>query len=165
MIYNLGNALAYAIIENGGSTYGFNTYNPRMVIYSGTMPSVSDYATNWSTSYHWHGTDNSLNGTSVLGYYDIYSLNRTDSTLYNSSTPGSTYIADGTATWAALWPGSNNANKWGVTGSTDSNIASDSYILVPVTDLTGTGVIKLNGTTVSSSMPEFGSFTLTIGTT
>lgn len=164
MIYNLGHSLAYALEDNGNDTYGFGSHNPRMVIYSGTMPSVDDYATNWSTSYHWHGTDNSLNGTAVLGYYDIYNLNRSDSTLYNSSTPGSTYIADGTATWAALWPGNTNSNKWGISGST-TDISDRSYILVPVTDLTGTGVIKLNTTTVSSSMPAFGSFTLTIGLT
>jgi len=164
MLYNIGNELAYAINENGGSTYGYNSY-PRMVIYSGTMPSIDDYATNWSTLYHWHGQDSSLNGTDVLGYYDMTNSYRNDATIYNAFTPTNTYIADGTATWAALWAGSGNSNKWGVTGSIDHDIATSSYILVPVTDLVGTGVIKLANTTVSGAMPTFSGFTLTIGTT
>ena len=144
-----------------------------ITLHSGAQPSDSDFLSNWSTSYYFDGSDGSV-GTSVLGTYGDIDNNGTgalhvsqaSNTGDTYSTPFSwalndtdytkTYKADGTVAWAVIW----NENFSGLRAGTVPHAFA--YIICPVSDASGTGVVKINSTTVSGSLPDLADINIEI---
>lgn len=146
----------YRLIVNGPNTTAnisstSLTYNVpwSFTIYGGSQPSANDLATNWaSQSYyntflvHWQGSGQTFRqpGLTVYNTGRYMELNTPPSaaTSYNSITT--------TATWGVMWgTGLSQATLLAAT----STIPFVNYIVVPVSDLSGNGVIRLYSTSIA----------------
>ena len=149
--YDLRVGLQNSRFDPNSSLYHFYTSH-LILVYGGTMPSGADFTTNWGTDYE------PVSGSEILVKYTA-TFSGSDNLIYVPTVPTSgTYVADGTATWAALLPSYNVSNTqiWG------TSVNPPAWI-VDVSEPSGTGVVQLNSTTVSGSAPSFNScsFTLT----
>lgn len=131
-----------------------------IVIYGGSMPTASAFDSGWASLYE------PIAGSEVLVKYTAR-YTRTGNTVDIDNIPTSgTYVADGTATWAAILPayvssapGNQSYGTWSWGNTSTIPIA----ILCDVTAPSGTGIIQLLSTTVSSTAPTFYTSAFTIG--
>jgi hypothetical protein len=143
-----------------------------ILVYSGTQPSNANFIADWTTNYR-ASEAGSGSGTQLLCTYGNHDsdntsyfvgLARTDNQLYTATNdPYKHFIQGGTATWAAIF---FDINDFTGSISTDwadpSNSANASqYMLVPVTDQTGSGVVRLSTTTITDSAPTLAEVNLT----
>jgi len=134
--------------------------NSMIVIYGGTMPTKSAFDSGWASLYE------PVAGSEVLVKYEAL-YGRTLDTIDIDIIPTSgIYVADGTATWAAILPAyvssapSNQSYGNWSWGNTSTNPIA---ILGDVTEPTGTGIVQLVSTTVSGTAPSFYTSAFTIG--
>jgi hypothetical protein len=131
-----------------------------IAVYSGTQPTMADYIANYETSYNLASSDL----LQVILTSGIGSNNpRRIVTGSGSSgyTQGLYSIRSGTGTWATIRPATGatyDANGFysltlsAVQSAFSSVPTQNSTVtIVPVSDLSGTGVIKFNSTTFSHS--------------
>lgn len=155
-----------------------SAYISRVVVGTGSQPTPADVETNWSTEYYLNDTGNTgTAGNSILcGYGDlwvdssandvIWDLQFTaaganprafpiSSTLYlNSNTiPQSYYFKNGTANWAIIWFNESLTMS-------SASFPNDNFMIVPVSNTGGNGIVKLDTVTVNNSAPQLVSMTL-----
>ena len=153
----------FAYMRTDGSNNGnqdlFNK-DSLIVIYGGTMPTASAFDSGWASLYE------PVAGSEVLVKYTA-AYSRTVNAVDIDNIPSSgTYVADGTATWAAILPaytsslpGNQSYGTWSWGNTSTIPIA----ILCDVTAPSGTGIIQLTSTTVESTAPTFYTSAFTIG--
>lgn len=175
----LGNTIAYMIQSYtvDGDTQGSvgTAYRIRVVVGSGSQPTPAQVEANWSTEYYLNDTGNTgTAGNSILcGYGDLWvdaSVNdviwendntgntappRTSNLYLGTTIPQSYYFKNGTANYAIIW--FNEA----LTMSSNS-FPSDNFMIVPVTDIFGTGVVKLESINITNSAPVLASINLNV---
>ena len=160
MYWNLQNSLDASFFgyNNSGSTN--NTL--KIFIYPGTMPTPEDVWTNWNTVYN--STGNLLLGT-YTGSFSTGS-NVVFSTANSINDSSTEYYRDGVASWAVI------RNRWIHGSGVDFNDiitnGLEEYLAITLCDVSGqlgNGIVKLDGTSISGSMPEFVDlgFTITHG--
>ena len=172
MIYNdtLQNDLTTTLIhgESANATSASNFENCSVLIYSGTQPSLADFIADFDTYYF---TDISLgsSGANLLAYYGH--ANGTESTAFNvnlsysaneiflnNSTFTSAYVNSGTASWAVIYASGDLDPIYDNISNADNN----PFMIVPVSDAAGNGVVKLSTTTVSDPVPTLVDINLTL---
>lgn len=126
-------------------------------VYSGVQPTAQTVEANW-------GSYNSSNSICLAHYTDstaaTFSYNSPTLTYYftnTSDTITATALNSGTATWAIIWMASS------VDVSLVSIPASGKFVVVPVTNNAGVGVIRYTSTTAtqgSAFTPYDGGMTL-----
>lgn len=117
--------------------------NSSITIYSGSQPNanvlISDWAT-YNTSYLIHKSD-------VIIYMPNNSTKENTKILTSRTTiTPQTAINTGNAEWCVIWIG--NQPESNVTGAT---IPNTSFIIAPVTDPLGNGVVRLSNTVISTN--------------
>lgn len=175
----LGNMLAGMIweypVDGINYTNAQSAWQIRVIIGSGSQPTPAQVQTDWSTDYFLNDTGNTgTTGNSILcGYGDLWvdaSVNDTQwevtldgngaaisNLLYlGSQIPQSYYFRDGTANYAIIWFNESLS-------TTSASFPTDNFIVVPVTDITGNGIVKLSTINVVSSAPVLSSMNLQIG--
>lgn len=129
-----------------------------MSLHSGTQPTANTISENW-TAYNW-------TNSSFLSLTPITISKWGNTGTYSASYQTGTGIRNGTAEWAVFMSVRANVNAVGSPVSTSTyttssyNLSSppNSYfIVVPVSDSTGTGVVRLINPAISSG----GVFTVT----
>lgn len=177
----LGKMIAATIqswpVDNINYTNSQSAYRVRVVIGSGAQPTPAQVQTNWSTDYFLNdtGTTGTAGNLILCGYGDLWvdsAVNDvvwnldftgggtgrafpTSSTIYldANTVPQSYYFRNGTANWAIIW--FNEALSM-----TSASFPDDNFIVVPVSDLAGNGIVKLDTVTVSNTAPQLSSMTL-----
>jgi len=136
-----------------------------IVIYGGTMPTASAFDSGWASLYE------PVAGSEVLAKYSAIYTGASSGMDYtydidNIPTSG-TYVADGTATWAAILPCYNATSYEGNStyGPYTWHDTSTNPIamLCDVTAPNSTGIVQLTSTTVSGTAPAFYTSAFTIG--
>jgi hypothetical protein len=118
--------------------------NTAITVYSGTQPAAADIITNWA-SY----TSSNAN---CLAHFNgcIWQTQPVGSSLAQVATyPTSTPAYSGIATWAILWC-NMDVNASQLSGSV---IPTSLFFVVPVSDTTGTGIIRFESTTFVAGTP------------
>ena len=122
-----------------------------ITLYDGTQPNASEWRNDYTTNYFWN-SDNTA-GSQALCRFKVVSLLRTDNEIYlsASSSHSTTTIRPGTATWAVIAPNAetDGGDTGGLSSSGDHYDWTNSAMIVPVSDVFGNGVVKLQSTTVS----------------
>ena len=147
--YNNGN---YTTAPSGG-------FGMAMTVHSGAQPTADNFITNW-TSYS-SGNANFLAYYSNLSWYHSNYASSTGNLLQMGIPTAVTPTNNGVAAWAVLW-----SPKTGTTIPTLGDMAAGSIptqliVIVPVSDILGTGIIRFVNTTLSTSTavaPFDGSF-------
>ena len=149
MIFS-GNFINMTNLALGGSV---------IAVYSGTQPTMADYIANYTASYNF-SSSNLLQivltgGITKPGDSAIIETNQNNS----GYTQGLYSIRSGTGTWATIRPSStasyNVAGYYELSSGTAQSVfgstptQNSTVIIVPISDLNGTGVIKFNSTTFS----------------
>lgn len=111
-----------------------------LTVYGGVQPTAAQVAADWAT-YNSSSTDY------LVHFTDCYWDNPTEQYITLSSPPTSqTPVRNGTATWAIMW----NLNPTGP--QLDSTtLPRPTFLVVPVSDILGTGVIRFSSTSFSTS--------------
>ena len=139
-------------------------------LHSGSQPDNSNFLSNWSTDFYYDSNDGSV-GASVLGIYGATgsgaALSIQQEAGDSGSTPyswnfddalyGKSHTANGTASWAVIWLYDSFRVLAAETVPTNSV-----YMICPVSDASGTGVVKLDTTTVSGSLPNLADINIEI---
>jgi len=168
-----------AMRPDGGSSravFASTSYDWKIIIYGGTMPTASAFDSGWSTLYRPHmyqGSTTKTAGSEVLVTYDEGFSKSGNTVTIASSTPSSTYHKDGTATWAAMCPNFTEQNYGNTYSSSEGsgignpwwsgNPISPIAMLVDVSEPSGSGIVQLVSTTVSGSAPTFYTCAYTLG--
>lgn len=125
-----------------------------VTVFSGSQPSAATIASNW-TNYN----------TTFLAHWQTVQIkhtnyNTTGSFLELYAPVGSSTAANsGTASWAIMWP--NSTTQANVSSST---LPSNQFIVVPVSDTAGNGVIRfINNVLVSGSSYQINDVLITPG--
>jgi len=149
-----------AMIEDIVGKIFFATYTGTdeqyIAIYQGVQPSQSAFNSAWSTNYFIQKSDNTV-GSDVLAIYGpSLQLGSSGNSIYLNTAGTSAYHADGTATWAVILqvPAS-------LESSTDPTTLK--YIICDVSNAAGTGIVKVDSTTVSGSAPTLTDVNITLG--
>ena len=150
-----------AVRPDGNSNTSFTSSPSMIVIYGGTMPTVSAFDSGWASMY-----EPVAGSEGLVTYMATYSF--TSPATYDLDTipTSGTYVADGTATWAAILPAWNDtapsSSDYGTYtwGNTSTNPIA---MLCDVTEPAGSGLVQLISTTVSSTAPTFYTSAFTIG--
>jgi len=133
-------------------------------VYSGTQPSNANFIADWTTNYQ-PSEAGSASGNQLLCIYgnhnsestgNLVQLSRTDNNIYTSTNdPYKSFVQGGTATWAAIFVDWDEFDDHISSDWDDPSISSyaSQYMLVPVTDQTGSGVVRLSTTTITDSAP------------
>lgn len=129
----------------------------KILIYSGTQPTVSNFETDWSSNYYYDYSTGNY-GSQLLCMYGNKSVDSSDlalsynatlGTVYNSDTSYTKdYFQDGTASWAVMMREGSRFS------SIRQNTISLEYVIVPVTISSGDGIIKLPTLSITSSVPD-----------
>lgn len=112
--------------------------NPNAVtVFSGTQPTAASITSSWSTYsplvlVHWQGAGFTMPLTNSL-------------MTVTSFPPAATATGTGTATWAIIW--ASNVTPASVAGST---LPNTSFIVCPVTNTGGNGVIRVTNTSITA---------------
>lgn len=112
-----------------------------VTLYSGVQPSAATITSSW-TSYNSNFLVHVLNVFAQCPY--LFNPAQPAGFAFYSS-DSATAINSGTATWAIMWP--SNPNQAAIQGGT---IPSSAFIVVPVTDATSNGAIRLVSTNIVS---------------
>jgi hypothetical protein len=104
-----------------------------VTLFQGTQPTAADVTANWSTHspnalVHWSGV--------------TWTHPSSDATLGVTTFPSATATGSGIATWAIIW--STNITSIGGT------LPHANFILVPASNTSGTGVIRVTNSNITS---------------
>lgn len=113
-----------------------------VTLYGGVQPSAETITNNW-TSYNSNFLVHILN---VFGQYPYIENPAQPQGIAFYSSGTATAANSGTATWAIMWP--TNPDQTAISGGT---LPSTLFMVVPVTDLTSNGAIRLTSTSIVSS--------------
>lgn len=139
------------------TSYG-TAVNRAITLYSGAQPAADTIVSSWS----------SYNASYLIHWQNIPLINPyPDATvpyITNNTLPSAVAATNsGTATWAIVWAG-NPATGTAAGQIGNATIPTTSFIIVPVSDVFGTGIIKLTTTTiVAASSYMFLDFTMKVG--
>jgi hypothetical protein len=165
-------------LTNNDSVQGLSTF---AIIYSGAQPTPADFIANWSTTYYIAANTNvKTSAANVLVSYggmseffegaytqgaNIISMGQSDivlsvnsNSIYLAQAGTAVYWHDGTAAWAAIFkntnPPSANGSSYDDGGLQQASISSSTnFMLCPVSDNAGNGIVQLSNVTVSGSAP------------
>lgn len=136
--------LHMGIIRSGtGASSSLTRSTFAITVYSGAQPSAADITstwTNYNTTFlaHWQGVvlDQPAAGGTIdsLQYLSLY-----------TATGSSTAANSGTASWAIMWP--TNPTQATISGT---SLPSTSFIVLPVSLITGSGMVRFNSLTFTS---------------
>ena len=127
---------AYAF-QQFGNEFNLGT-STKIAIYSGPQPSGAEFYTNFSAKYHMTGT-NFL--AELVGSQWIRSNNSWS--IITFPAPVNSRL-DGQATFAVLFPSSQSLANGGLPSNAN-------YVIVPVSDTSGDGVIRFTSTNFTTS--------------
>lgn len=136
--------LHMGIIRSGtGAAFNLTRSTFAITVYSGVQPSAATITSTW-TSYN----------TTFLAHWPGVVLNQPNATvgidspqalqLYTAS-GNATAANSGTASWAIMWP--TNPSQATISGA---SLPSTSFIVLPVSLVTGSGMIRFNDLTFTS---------------
>ena len=156
-----------------GDDFDLDTF---AIIYAGTQPTPADFITNWSTTYYiaanttpdtsaanvlvsYGGIASFIEGDYVAGANingattDI-ALGVNSNSIYLAQAGTGVHWHNGTATWAAIFINSNPPSVTDGGGLQQASISSSTkFMLCPVTDNSGNGIVQLSNVTISGSAP------------
>lgn len=127
------------LMTNRGMAQGFSS--PSVTIYSGVQPAASVVTSSWGS---YNNTNSNLLWHAQSGL--TLSVATSGLSIYGSALPSTIPVRNGTASWGIIWSGSVAYSAMGT-----SSIPNSSFIVVPVTDTSGNGVIRLQSTTLSTA--------------
>lgn len=139
------------------SVYG-TAVTRAITLYSGAQPAADTVVSSWA----------SYNTSFLIHWQNIPLINpfpeATIPYLTNNTLPSAVAATNtGTASWAIVWAG-NPATGTAAGQISNATIPTTSFIIVPVSDVFGTGVLKLTTTTiVATTSYMFLDFTLKVG--
>ena len=116
-----------------------------VTVYSGTQPAASDIIANWA-NYTSAGATYLANFTGIEWQLDPG--NTSACTIFQST--AATPVNSGTATWAILWGQAYLADASLASGGA---IPTSTFIVVPVSDITGTGIIQFTSAALTAGTP------------
>jgi len=170
------NLTSYQRDNTGGQAASF------AIIYAGTQPTPADFITNWSTTYY-VATDTTPNtaAANVLVTYDGTSVVPVDTnvgvniagvdtdillsvnlnSIYLAQAGTGVYWHDGTATWAAIFPNQDPPAAGGALLQSSLS-SSTNFMLCPVSDNAGNGIVQLSNVTISGSAPTLNAIDIII---
>lgn len=120
----------------------FTTSNTGAItLFSGDQPSANTLISDWNTI-----RSLLLITWQSVGYAQSGATSPGTGIFVGNSLPSATAQASGTATWGVIW-----ATNLNVTPA--SSLPTTSFIIVPVSDSAGNGVIKLASTSLVSGSP------------
>lgn len=133
-----------------------------MLVYSGSKPSIANYIANFNSTYSWTGS------LLLQGYLkvDLAGVNDSENQyrIFKNSVSGTRYGAfsrqAGAASWAVLFSESllNDLLQFDAKNKTVRflrNISvNDSFMMIPVSELNGDGVLQFNSTNFSHPAEE-----------
>ena len=157
----------------------------RVLVYQGAQPSISSYIADWDSKYKYPGQHLSSlsagnNGTELLAVYGgdgpnncfgsgggswdsgavpVKLTNGASAVTLDStnSIPTKFYVRDGTAAWAAVFFADSFTFDSYCSGpfSVD-DFKNTAYMIVPISDTSGNGVVRLGSTTITESLTDIG---------
>lgn len=146
-----------------------------VIVYKNSQPTLANFEADWTSKYFYDETTPTF-GSDVLATYGIGNADSDLNWSQNTATSGSpiiylddssftsTYVADGTATFACIWMNYANLSNGGIFATGNTTLPpTRPYILAPVTGVSGTGVVKLSTVTVSSSAPTLNDIDIKFG--
>lgn len=144
-----------AIIPRGISSAAFS-----ITIWGGAQPTAANLITNWTSYFNTNLIHYDYRATycpqqsSAPAYGSYFG----PATLANNGVwIGASASNTGNATWGVVWAGGSQVN------SLTSTIPTTSFIIVPVSDLAGNGVIKFSSISMTAGQSyQISSFNLTI---
>ena len=130
--------------------YGFlilgTSEQAAIALYEGNQPSINDFVANFSNNYNQSG-GNTLQIYNTYGIFNEQFPSQNSMRFAKRTGPDITYskqsIRSGTASWAAIFY-QNSSMPTTITDDTK-------FIIVPVSNLSGPGILKLRSTTVTYS--------------
>lgn len=140
------NLMANGAIQSnlGGVSVSNHNTASSVTIYSGVQPTAENILANWS-SY------NSTNTTCLIHYtpviWQLATGNASAVVITNSTATAP--INSGTASWAILWSTMQVTTSQLASGT----IPTASFFVAPVSDITGTGIIRFTSTVLTSGTP------------
>lgn len=147
MIFDPGIALIMLgrgiLVPMGVSTTGSANGNSSITIYSGTQPNANILISNWAS----YNTSYLLHRSNVL-FFQPNTDTRSNGVFISMRTAplSQTAINTGNAEWAIIWVG--NQTEANIRNAT---ITSNSFILAPVSNVFGNGIVKLDNTSVMNT--------------
>ena len=132
--------------------------NRAITLYGGSQPAADSVVSSWAT----------YNTSFLVHWQNIPLINPAPSSsapfLTNRTLPSAVAATNsGTASWAIVWAG-NPATGTAAGQISNATIPTTSFIIVPVSDVFGTGVLKLTTTTiVAATSYMFLDFTMKAG--
>jgi len=138
------------ILNKNAIQQGFNIIRSgsdcSITLYEGLQPSMTEFVANFSTNYNQSGV-NTLQTYNINTFFDEQYLSSSSTRFVKRTGPDISFskqsIRSGTASWAVIFFQSS---------SMPSTITNDSkFIIVPVSNLSGLGILKLRSTTVTYS--------------
>lgn len=176
---NIGAMIANKVLYLTNSD-GRAARNCKILVYSGTQPSIADFLANWDTMYYlvleddWNSGAPASYGTNLLAGYgawttynaQVHSSNQavkltssTDKITLDTSggVAPKYYYQTGTATWAVIFlvESLGSTSSPFVQANTDS-FRDTPFIIAPVSDITGNGTVRLSSTAITSTVPDLG---------
>lgn len=154
--------MAITFNTNIASAYMGLGFNPIMIptngasisVYSGARPTAATLASNWS-SYNSNTSSFLLpyfaGGTNAWVFSSVSNSWALVPSLYNNFI--GSILHTGTATWAVIW----GAYMTTISNYNTATLPTTNFIVVDVSDSTGTGTLRLNNTTftVGSAPPAW----------
>lgn len=138
MIYdqNLRNLYIFQAIIAG------STANIAITVFEGTQPTAANITSSWSSAsanylQHWTGAYWTQPTGTTVGAGNVCMIGATPTAQLANKT--------GTATWGVIW--ASNVTEASVQSSTLPNA---NFIVGPVTDISGNGMIKMNSTSTTA---------------
>lgn len=135
------------MIPMGMTSNAASNVTVALTVYSGTQPSANTISSNWTnynTTYLFHMAN--------VEYELVYSSSNTLSGLIsNANFPTSNAaVSGGTAGWCIIWC-SNVQNGNGAGQIANTTIPNAQFLVGPVTEAWGNGVVRLTNTSISSA--------------
>jgi hypothetical protein len=190
MIYStvFSNNFVSSVANNLTAYYDCNSF---AIIYTGPQPTPADFIANWSTTYYiaantashtsaanvlvsyggaLHAAEGSYaGGANIVPSGDIV-LGVNSNSIYLAQAGTAVYWNNGTAAWAAIFnngsppgmPGNPNYDLEGAGLQQASISGSTNFMLCPVSDNAGNGIVQLSNVIVSGSAPTLNAIDIII---
>jgi hypothetical protein len=146
-----------------------------VIVYKNSQPTLADFETNWTSKYFYDETTPTF-GSDVLATYGIGNADSDLTWTQNTATSGSpiiylddasftsTFVKNGTASFACIWMQYASQSFSSIfTGGDAALPTTTPYMLVPVTNVSGTGIVKLSTVTINSSAPTLNDIDIKYG--
>lgn len=146
-----------------------------VIICQGSQPTLANFESNWTTNYFYDSTTPTY-GSDVLTTYGLGNNSSDLTWSQNTATSGSpvqylddaiftsTFVKNGTASFACIWMQYASQSFSSIfTGGDAALPTTTPYMLVPVTNVSGTGIVKLSTVTINSSAPTLNDIDIKYG--